>query len=158
MSLVQDEMLTRLMRMFGEPRTSDVEGYTDEFERALGGFSRDVIIRATNELIDNADKPFWPTVGEANAACKRAVLHYSTIARMNAGNDPLPDFPPPTPDQVAFANQLVFEASKKMSSEAQPKEPLPDVGRETFERFRDSAVKTFDGRGRHQKRYSGEST
>ena len=151
MSLVSDEMLSRLSRMFGDPRTNDPDGYMDEFERALRGYSRDVLIQATNELIDNAARPFWPTVGEARAACRKAAERLAMLAKGPARSAQEQEWPSPSPEEAARMMALITEAGKKMASVKDPERALPDVSREAFEKFRESVISTVDGRRRHTK-------
>ena len=74
MGNVNEYVLQRLERVFGTPRhTQDLAGFYDEYERALGFFSDDVLEAAMNRVIDGHTTTFWPAPGVIRRACESAL-------------------------------------------------------------------------------------
>ncbi len=71
MSSVQDQVLSRFLTLYGEPKTDNLEAFFDEYERSLGHFSAEVLRRAANRVIDEQVFKAWPTPGE----CRKAAEH-----------------------------------------------------------------------------------
>lgn len=66
---VAEIMLRRFGVLYGEPKTSDVEAFIAEYERALAGTSREFLEAATDRIVRSQDRRAWPTPGE----CVKAV-------------------------------------------------------------------------------------
>jgi hypothetical protein len=60
-----NNLLSRLMTVYGEPKTDDVEGFIREYRRVLAGYSDKVIEKAADKAIETS--LFWPRPAEIKA-------------------------------------------------------------------------------------------
>lgn len=61
---VFQKVIRRLSRTYGAPTNGDPEAITEEFCKALGGYSESLLERAMDRVIRERTFPGWPTVGE----------------------------------------------------------------------------------------------
>ncbi len=65
--------ITRLITLFGEPKTEHPDAYIREYREALKRFDDAVQKRGSDELIRNHRMRVWPTVAECIRACEEAM-------------------------------------------------------------------------------------
>ncbi len=65
MSTPAEEAVNRLMIVYGEPKTTDAEGYINEYLRAWTGIEAKVLHRAIDRIIKTS--VFWPRPAEVVA-------------------------------------------------------------------------------------------
>lgn len=126
----EQRIVSRLLTMFGEPRTDDPIAYMNEFEKAVAGFPASVLEQAGNDVIRRSK--FWPRPAEIVETCDAICRRME--AEKNAKN-PKPveeDLPPPTPEQRQRAREILTMAIAAMRKDDALK-PLPDVSRPRFE-------------------------
>jgi len=64
----EEELIDRLLAMFGEPRTSNVPLFLEEFTNAIKGWNGAILRKAGSEVIQ--DNTYWPKPAEIIAKCK----------------------------------------------------------------------------------------
>ena len=130
-----DKLVQRLINLFGAPECADPAGYIEEIRASMKGYADDVLTEAGNRIRDTSHYFPRPVVIREHIA--------QIIADRNVGKPKNllaqePELPPPSPEEVERARQLVAEASAKMLKRGKeamgiPDEPLPDVSRAAFE-------------------------
>jgi hypothetical protein len=66
---VYDHFLNRLLTLYGEPKTDNLELFFAEYVKALGGATADALGRGCDRLVKSHVYKGWPTV----AQCIRAI-------------------------------------------------------------------------------------
>lgn len=127
----EQRIVSRLLTMFGEPKTDDPIAYMNEFERAVAGYSAEVLERAGNETIKRSK--FWPRPSEIVERADRIAAEIAAEQRRRNPPPVEPELPPPTPEQVARAKAIVAAAKAAMTAEQDKPRQLPRVNREAFE-------------------------
>ena len=61
---VFQKVIRRLSRTYGAPTNGDPEAITEEFCKALAGYSESLLERGMDRVIRERTFPGWPTVGE----------------------------------------------------------------------------------------------
>lgn len=95
------KLVARLTAVYGTPRTDDPETFITEFVRAMDGYDAEVLDEAGAKMI--ASLKFWPRPSEARAAADAVAAKRFRPAPLAASAD----LPPPSPEQVERAAELV---------------------------------------------------
>lgn len=99
---VYTHFLSRLTRLFGEPKTDDVEAFLGEYVRELRHYSAVDLERGANVLIRRQTFHGWPTI----AKCIDAIELLRVEPSAPVVRD---DAPPPSPEAVARVRALVSD-------------------------------------------------
>lgn len=134
---VRNHFLRRMLTVFGEPKTDNVEAFLGEYERALGGYTEESLKRGADAIINGNTFKAWPTPGKCREAIEanvpRAEPNYelsepappplSEEERKRANEladslrsfvDRTPVVAPPTQSEVNFSNpKLISEAQRQ---------------------------------------------
>lgn len=78
-------LIRRLVAVFGEPKTDDPELYLAEFERALTGWSAEILQLAGDKVIN--ESVFWPKPAEVIGVARVVA---GDLARKNSKPEHLP--------------------------------------------------------------------
>lgn len=106
--------ISRLLTVFGNPKTGDPDLYIEEFAKALKGTDPMVLEKAVDRWIKR-DTPFWPRPGELLAEVERVASDLYNDKR-RAEHKP---FAPQTVDEAAIARvrAMVSKAIEAMQAE-----------------------------------------
>lgn len=129
-----DRMLDRFAVLYGPPNTDATEEFIGEYHRTLTGYAEDVIDLAATMVIDEQDRPFWPTPGKVRQAARQAAskIEYNRFHRLPPPGRPA--LPPPTEQQKIFANTLTDELRKSTEAMSMSKKiETPNVSKPAFE-------------------------
>ena len=134
MSDVQELMLSRFLTLYGEPKTDSLDGFFDEYERALRGFHREILQAAADMVIRAQEYRSWPTPGECVKACHVAAEKAATAKRYQSPADlnrQERNWPAPTPESKRRVREMIdklkagitvsgelSEQSKRMTGDA----------------------------------------
>lgn len=135
-----DNLLSRLMTVFGDPKTDDLEGFIREYRRTLAGYSDKVLEKATDKIIDTS--LFWPRPAEVKA------IAYAVAASMAPAPKTFeePAFEPYIhpeqrgPEGLRSAEEIMAEFRRNMAERRLAAEPDPaeiDWKRAQRDGFRD---------------------
>lgn len=67
-------IIGRLLTLYGEPKTENVEGYLTEYAERLKGYSDTELEAAADDLIGRQMFRSWPTIAECVKACDAARI------------------------------------------------------------------------------------
>lgn len=159
MSAVNDKIIRRFANCYGEPKAPDVDGFLDEYERVLGGYSADTLRKAADEIIANHTYPTWPTPGECNAACQR-ICEREAPRSWEKPKESDYRWEPPSEEQRRRNRERIeqfkhYVAGSHWTNIEPVKLPVPD--RAFMENLQDEAIKTADGFRRHTRVLSERS-
>lgn len=68
-TLVYEKFFSRLEKVFGQPETSDVEGFFDEYFNALRRFTEAQLTTGADRIIASRTHKSWPTAGVCVQFC-----------------------------------------------------------------------------------------
>ncbi|OQW71701.1 MAG: hypothetical protein BVN33_14815 [Proteobacteria bacterium ST_bin13] len=159
MSAVNDKIIRRFANCYGEPKAPDVDGFLDEYERVLKGYSADTLRKAADEIIANHVFPNWPTPGECNAACLR-ICERERPRSWELPDDTPRHWAPPTEEEKRRNREKIAQFKAYVANNSWlPLEPvkLPVPDRKYMEALQDEAIKTADGYSRHVRALSERS-
>lgn len=126
----QHEILKRLVGVYGEPKTPDVETFFAEFAKALEGYSRDALNLACSRVIRTST--FWPKPAEILEHVRAKVSHHPEFI-----DPPAPEnIQPPTPESRARVAALMSDLRKTLTEKVVDAENphWKDVSRPAFEK------------------------
>jgi hypothetical protein len=134
-----DNLLSRLMTVYGDPKTDDLEGFIREYRRALAGYSDKVLDKATDKIIDSS--LFWPRPAEVKAIAYGVAA--SIAPARKPADEPLEPYIHPEsrgPEGLRSAAEIMAEfragmAEKRLAAEPDPAEI--DWSRAQRDGFRD---------------------
>ena len=106
--MTPDEMIDRLLTIFGEPKTDNVEMFIAEYRRSMKGYIPAVLEATCQRAID--EHTFWPRPAELRAIANTEAVRI-TGSRRAAEHQPFAnvDFTPPDEEARARVNALVAE-------------------------------------------------
>lgn len=154
MSVVNDKIIRRFANCYGEPKAPDVDGFLDEYERVLKGYSADTLRKAADEIIANHVFPSWPTPGECNLACQR-ICELERPRSWERPSETVSNWKPPTEEEKCRNRELINKFKQYVAGGEWTKlEPvsLPVPDRAFMENMQTEAIKTADGFARHTNR------
>jgi len=136
----EDQLIDRLLTVFGEPKVDNPDGYLAEFAKALRGYDAETLEAAGDAVIRKCK--FWPRPAEVQEQCE---IEGSRLLRLRSGGRIKDDSGIsgsghiPTIEECERANALVAELRKATSSMLvggdKDSSPLPDVLRPAFEKM-----------------------
>lgn len=133
----EQKLLSRLLAMFGEPKSLDPDQFVKDFAKAIEGYSPELLELAGDAVIRKCT--FWPKPAEVIAEAVR-------IGGLKSGTfKPLPpcDEPPPLTDEqkarVQDIKRLAIAACDKVHEVLPPLLPPPKVDRDAFEIMRSAS-------------------
>lgn len=155
MSLAIDLMLERFHTLYGPPQTDNPEAFVEEYRNALANYHDDIVKAATDKIILEQDKPWWPTPGRCRQVAREVapkvnekwqqlrIAAYQReaqrqIEHKRALDDDKPEPEParvPVDIEVGMIVQRKIAADYAESIEAVERKPLPDVSRPAFEKM-----------------------
>jgi hypothetical protein len=150
----EQRLVSRLLTVFGEPKTDDPIAYMNELERAVTGYSAEVLERSGDEVIKRSK--FWPRPAEILEKADRIAALIEAEQHRRNPPPPEPELPPPTPEQVARAKAIVAKAKAAMSAAEDKPKPLPRVNREAFEAMMKTSPNQHLYAGALARRITGE--
>lgn len=71
--VVFTKVIKRLMNVFGAPNSPDQNAFFDEFDKALRGYTADVLEAAVDRVMKVHVFASWPTVGEVTEAVQSVL-------------------------------------------------------------------------------------
>jgi len=125
----QQEILKRLVGVYGEPKTPDVETFFEEFAKALDGYSREALHLACSRVI--RARTFWPKPAEILEHVPKVSYHPKFI------DPPTPESTElPTPESRARVAALISELRETLADKVVGAENphWNDVTRPAFEK------------------------
>jgi hypothetical protein len=124
----QQRVMNRLVTVFGEPRTPDVQGFFEEFARALNGYSPEALEAACNRVIETCT--YWPKPAEMLEHLRPKVTYSHPTFR----DPPTPaGYEPPTPEAKARVRALVERLHEVIAEKSSgDNATFPDVSRDAF--------------------------
>ena len=114
MSVGTTTTIARLMAVYGEPRTTNVDLFLAEYHRVLAGYDAAVLAKAVAAWIDS-DTPYWPRPGELRTMASRVAVEIDR-KRRPAEQQPIVERPPMTPEQRARHEALMAEVRTAMAA------------------------------------------
>ena len=104
-----ERLIERFAAVYGDPRTTDVDMFLQEYRKALNGFSDDALERAGDELLKRAK--FWPRPSEVYEAANLAAAQIYAVRHPKA-----PEPPPelPNAEQRAKAMAIIADLKRKL--------------------------------------------
>jgi len=111
MSQPIEDLIARLLNLFGPPNCDDPAAYIDEVRAALKGYGEDLIRIAGDKARDECI--FFPRPAELRAFMQKE-LEFRSIGRPRDAFEQLDEIPPPDPETVARVNDLVAKAKLHM--------------------------------------------
>ena len=138
MGNVRKIVIEHFQRAYGLPRHIQenpqwLPGFFEDYQRALGGFSDDVLARAVRYVMDEQKYPTWPTVGAVATECKRLVPTQPSTPDHFRPEDEIE----PSPEERERVGEG-FTRLKAVLDEIAPdrrRPKFPDVSRPTFLRM-----------------------
>ena len=147
MSGVADEIINRLMAVFGEPKSSNPELFLAEFARAMDGYDPDALRKAADNLINNAK--YWPRPAELLDEARR-VLGERQKHRPPETFAPRQD---PTPEEIAGVKAMLVDFHKFMAANVTVSERPDDTNWKRGQRDQFEAMqKASPNQGMHRTR------
>lgn len=70
MADIQKIVLDRFHNLYGEPKRPEPEKFYAEYERALMGWSEDILAKAVDQVIATHPHNWWPMPGTVTKACR----------------------------------------------------------------------------------------
>lgn len=119
------KLISRLLTIYGTPRTDDPAAFIAEYEKVLKPYGSDVLERAGDEIIRTIG-PFWPKPSEALKVV-RQVAHESWVDTYGREPKPDPDYERPTQDQKDRAQAILNEFVRAMAEKEINFDPKPKV-------------------------------
>lgn len=130
----EQKLISRLLAMFGEPKSLDPDQFVKDFAKAIEGYSPELLEAAGDAVIRKCT--FWPKPAEVIAEAVRiGGLKSGMFKPFTAAEDP----PPLTDEQkarVRAIKQLAIEACNRVQDPPLALPPPPKVDRDTFEAMR----------------------
>lgn len=126
----EERLVSRMLTIYGEPKTDDPVAYMNEVERAVSCYSAEILERAATQAFRRFK--FWPRPAEI---CEVAEAIAAQITAEEERRNPKPrdpDLPPPSPEEVARSRQVLAAAVAAMSR-PDKRGALPRVTRDAFE-------------------------
>lgn len=120
-----EELVERLIAVFGEPRTGNPDLYVSEFVRAIDGWEREILAKAGSEVI--RDSVYWPKPAEVIERCRAIATAMEAHRRAVERQPPTPEWPVPSADAIARVNALVARMSRGMLENTTGDTPRPPV-------------------------------
>jgi hypothetical protein len=116
--MTPDEMIDRLLTIYGEPRTDNVEMFIAEYRRSMSGYIPAVLAAACQRAID--EHTFWPRPAELRAIANTEAVRI-TGSRRAAEHQPFAhvEFTPPDEEARARVGALVAETIAFLQSRGQ---------------------------------------
>lgn len=111
MSQPIEDLIARLLNLFGPPNCDDPAAYIDEVRGALKGYGEDLIRLAGDKARDECT--FFPRPAELRAFMQKE-LEFRAIGKPRDAFEHLDAVPPPDPETVARVNELVANAKRYM--------------------------------------------
>lgn len=156
MADVQKIVLDQFQDLYGDPKRDDLEAFFEKYEKALAGWSDEILTRAVDIVIREHEFPSWPMPGAVTKACQRVCPPPRLV------NQPLHDEPEPlTPEQQARW-EAIYQETMGFLKATTPKAKRPeDTSRPAFEKMqresKNSALHmTPEGLTALSKRITGE--
>lgn len=148
MSIVDDLVLKRLTRLYGDPKTSDIEGFLAEYETALKGYGEPVLRQAVDRVVQANEYRSWPMPGEICKACHDVGLEAVKYEKRTY-RAPEPEYPAPDPESAARVKALAqkFAAEHNLHEASQIKRWRPDVSRDAMEALQASSKNPIHRKG-----------
>lgn len=116
MSNVSEIMLRRFGVLYGEPRTSDMEAFVAEYEKALKGTATDLLEAATDKIVKSQERRSWPTPGECCKAVHAVAEKHYAWTNVATVTEPEPQRQPLTPEERERSRKLMDQFRKDMAS------------------------------------------
>lgn len=131
-----DRFIRRMMTVYGEPRTDDPAGFLMEYQKALGGYSDEILERAGDEVIRTIG-PFWPKPAEAVKIARNVadrIWQASARATEERKQFEMVQAAPNAPEARARVQQIMDDYLQNIErKEAESKAMKVDVSRPAFE-------------------------
>lgn len=136
----QERLIARLMTVYGEPKTNDPGLYIEEFDKAVQGWSAEILDQAGDEVIRKCT--FWPRPAEIIERCESIAA--AREARKPRREVPEINWPPPTPEQRERSREIMRRATAVMRGHMTPEQvhALPSVDRVAFEKLQRESPNT----------------
>lgn len=126
MSAIQELVLARFLTLYGEPKTDNLESFIAEYEAALAGMGREVLISGANRVIRAQEFRSWPTPGECVKAChaeaERMAIERERFSPKNI-DEADRNWTAPTEESKRRVRELLAETKRHMQSSLPP-EPV----------------------------------
>lgn len=117
-----DDIIARLMAMFGEPKTIDPDLFLAEYAKAIKGWDVDVMSKAADEAIKEC--VYWPKPAEL---IKRAERIAADMYRPSEPKDRYAWKPEPSDEEKARVQGLVDAAKRAITATGLPADKISDV-------------------------------
>jgi hypothetical protein len=117
MGNVRASMLTRFSTLYGAPRTDEVEEFVAEYVKALGWYSDEVLVAATDDLIKQHTTGGWPRIAVCLKACQDAARKIAA-AQQPLLPEPVDEMPAPSEEQKARVQALVAEFKRHVAEKS----------------------------------------
>lgn len=133
----EQKLISRLLAMFGEPKSLDPDQFVKDFAKAIEGYSPELLEAAGDAVIRKCT--FWPKPAEVIA---EAVRIGSLTKGVFKAFPPSPEPPPLTDEQkvrVREIKRLAIAACDKVHEVLPPLPPPPKVDRDSFEAMRSAS-------------------
>lgn len=130
------EFIRRLMAVYGEPRTEDPAGFILEYQKALGGYSDEILAKTADQIIREVG-PFWPRPAEAVRIARTiADRIWASSSRQLEERKQIEavQLAPLTPEARARAQEIMDAyLGKSQPKDCDPQSRKLDVSKTTFE-------------------------
>jgi len=117
-----DDIIARLMTMFGEPKTPDPDLFLTEYAKAIKGWDVDVMSKAADEAIREC--LYWPKPAEL---IKRAERIAADMYRPKPADDRYAWKPEPSEEEKARVQALVDAVKRAITATGLPADKISDV-------------------------------
>lgn len=130
-----DRLISRLMTVYGEPKTDDPTGFLMEYQKALGGYPDEILDR-TGDVVIRTIGPFWPKPAESvkiAAEIANEIWRNSARAAEERKQFETVQKAPASPDARARVQQIVDNYMTNTESQEAAIPMTTDVARDAFE-------------------------
>lgn len=121
----EEDLIERLVAVFGEPRVNDPNAYMAECAKAWSGWSGSILHRAGDELIRTAK--FFPRPAEINDIAGRIAADDASRKAASAPPRIEAERQPPTPEQCERTSLLVQQLKRFVAEHTLSDKPAPKV-------------------------------